>query len=163
MARLSLIRIDNRLIHGQVMAMWSKEYAIDHILIIDDPLSKDPFMKKVYGMAVPSSIKFDMLSVDDAARCWKDNQLDSGNYLVLIKDPETAHRVWKSGFGIEKLQIGNLEAGPDSVILHKSSRLSREHLPYLIEMLKGGIDVYIQPQPAEGIVPLANLLNTLNK
>ncbi len=63
MATLSLVRIDQRLIHGQVMAMWSKEYPIDHILVIDDPPSKDPFAKKIYGMAVPSSIKVYMLSV----------------------------------------------------------------------------------------------------
>ncbi len=163
MATLSLVRIDQRLIHGQVMAMWSKEYPIDHILVIDDPLSKDPFMKKIYGMAVPSSIKVYMLSVDDAVRRWKDNQLGSGNYLVLIRDTETALRAWKSGFGIQKLQIGNLEAGPASVIIHRNSRLSKEHLPNLIQMLEGGIDIYIQSQPAEGIVSLDELLKTLNK
>ena len=47
MATLSLVRIDHRLIHGQVMTMWSKEYVVDHIMCVDDPLSKDDFMKQI--------------------------------------------------------------------------------------------------------------------
>ena len=163
MATLSLVRIDHRLIHGQVMTMWTKEYTVDHILVIDDPLSKDDFMKKIYSMAVPGTIKVDMISVDEAAQRWKSNKLGSGQYLVLIRDPQTALRAWKSGFGIEKLQVGNVEAGSNSVIVHRSSRLNKAHIPYLVEMLEGGVEVYIQSLPTESPVLLKDLISNLNK
>lgn len=163
MANLSLVRIDHRLIHGQVMTMWTKEYVVDHILVIDDPLSKDDFMKQIYGMAVPSNMKVDMISVDEAVKRWKDNKLGSGSYLVLIRDPQTALRAWKSGFGIEKLQVGNVAADSGSVMVHKSSRLNKGHLPYLAEMLEGGVEVYIQSLPTESPVLLKDLLSNLNK
>lgn len=161
MATLSLVRIDHRLIHGQVMTMWTKEYTVDHILVIDDPLSKDDFMKQIYGMAVPSTIKVDMISVDEAAKRWKSNKLGEGHYLVLIRDPQTALRAWKEGFGIEKLQVGNVEGKSGSVMVHKSSRLSKDHLPYLAEMIEGGVEVYIQSLPTESPVLVGDLISNL--
>lgn len=163
MATLSLVRIDHRLIHGQVMTMWSREYHFDHILVIDDPLSKDPFMKKIYRMAVPGSLEFEMISVDDAAQRWKENKLGLGNYLILIRDVETALRVWKAGFDIEKLQIGNVEADASSEIVHKSSRLSTMHIPALVEMFEGGVEIYLQAVPGHKPVGLSDVIKTQNR
>lgn len=159
MATLSLVRIDHRLIHGQVMTMWTKEYSVDHILVIDDPLTKDDFLKKIYGLSVPSSIKLEINSVDEAVQRWEKDKLGTGKYLVLMKDPQTALRAWKSGFGIEKLQIGNVEADSNSEIVHRSSRLGKGHLSYLSEMLEGGVEVYIQSLPTEKKVLLKDLIS----
>lgn len=157
MVTLSLVRIDHRLIHGQVMTMWSKAYPIDHILAIDDPLAADPFMKEIYEMAVPSSLKVEMLSVEEAIKKWKENQFESGNYLVLIRDVETALRAWEQGFGIHKLQVGNLVSS-SSKILHKNSRLSPEHLPFLNKMQEGGVEVYVQSVPTDRQIPISEYL-----
>lgn len=158
MAKLSLVRIDHRLIHGQVMTMWTKEHVVDHIMVVDDPLSKDDFMKQIYKMAVPNNIKVEMYSIAEAARRWQDNQFGTGNYLVLFKDPQTALDAWKAGFTFGKLQVGNVPADSSSVMVHKTSRLSKSHLPALIELAENGVEVYIQPLPAESVIQLKDLL-----
>ena len=158
MATLSLVRIDHRLIHGQVMTMWSKEYVVDHIMCVDDPLSKDDFMKRIYMMAVPSNIKVKMYSLAEAAKCWQENQFGEGHYLVLFRDPKTALEAWKAGFHFEKLQVGNVPADSSSEMVHKTSRLSKSHLPPLIELAELGVEVYVQPLPAESPVKLKDLV-----
>lgn len=158
MAKIILVRVDSRLIHGQVMTMWSKINQINHILAIDDPLSQDEFLQKVYLMAVPKSLKVTILSVEEASKKWLNNELDPDNYLVLIKDVETALRVWKSGFEIRRLQIGNVICESKTGILHRNSRLSREHMPFLMEMLEGGVDVYAQSIPTEREVRIDQFL-----
>lgn len=158
MATLSLVRIDHRLIHGQVMTMWTKERIVDRIMVVDDPLSKDDFMKQIYKMAVPSNIKVEMLSIAEAAKRWQDDQFGTGHYLVLFKDPQTALDAWNAGFTFEKLQVGNVPADSSSVMVHKTSRLSKSHLPALSELADHGVDVYIQPLPAESQVKLKDLL-----
>lgn len=157
MVKLSLVRIDHRLIHGQVMTMWSKAYSIDHIMAIDDPLSADPFMKEIYEMAVPSSLKIEMLSVNEATGRWKNKGFEPGSYLVLIRDVETASRAWKEGFGFQQIQVGNLVSN-NTKILHKNSRLSPEHLPFLEEMHEGGVDVYVQSVPTDRQIPISEFL-----
>ena len=158
MATLSLVRIDHRLIHGQVMTMWSKEYVVDHIMCVDDPLSKDDFMKQIYVMAVPSNIKVKMLSLAEAAKSWQENQFGEGHYLVLFRNPNTALEAWKAGFHFEKLQVGNVPADSSSEMVHKTSRLSKSHLPPLIELSNLGVDVYIQPLPAESPTKLKDIV-----
>ena len=54
MKNITLTRIDDRLIHGQVVAFWMKEFPINKILVIDDVLSKDIFMSRIYKAAAPA-------------------------------------------------------------------------------------------------------------
>ncbi|MBE6083621.1 MAG: PTS sugar transporter subunit IIB, partial [Tissierellaceae bacterium] len=56
MANIVLTRIDDRLIHGQVMTAWVKQTKATRIIIIDDVVAKDDFMKKVLTMAAPPGI-----------------------------------------------------------------------------------------------------------
>ena len=149
MAKICLVRIDSRLIHGQVMTMWSKVDGINHILAIDDVVAKDPFMKDIYMMAVPKTLKVTIASVAEAADMWKSNKLPDDNYLVLLKDVHTALNVWKAGFEIKSLQVGNLTPEKKTKMLHPHSRLSEEHVPELLEMQAGGVEVYAQSVPTE--------------
>ena len=64
MAEIVLIRIDHRLIHGQVVGMWIQEFKADHILVIDDILAKDPFMQRIYTAAAPVTAKVEMMTVE---------------------------------------------------------------------------------------------------
>lgn len=161
MATLSLVRVDHRLIHGQVMTMWSKEYVVDHIMVVDDALVKDDFMKQIYQMAVPSNIKVVICSISDAAKRWQEDQFGAGHYLVLFKDPQIALAAWEAGFHFDKLQVGNVPADSNSEMVHKTSRLSRSYLPPLEKLAEHGTDVYIQAVPAEKQLKLKDLLNSI--
>lgn len=156
-ADFALIRIDHRLIHGQVVGIWMKELKADHILVIDDPLAKDSFMQRIYTAAAPPTAKVEMMAVDQVIERWNEDQFGSGSYLVLLRDVDTVLRVWKGGFPIKQLQIGNLAAIPGKKLLHKSSRLTQEHLDALSEMVEGGVEVFCQAVPLENKVDLRKL------
>lgn len=66
MENLLLSRIDDRLIHGQVMTAWMKVRPAKQILVIDDKVAKDEFMIDVITLAAPKGIKVRVLSVDQA-------------------------------------------------------------------------------------------------
>ena len=69
---LVFTRVDDRLIHGQVMTSWLKVYnTAKHILIVDDATSKDPFMGKMFSLLVPSGITISVQSVDEAVETFK--------------------------------------------------------------------------------------------
>lgn len=158
MVLLKLVRIDHRLIHGQVMTLWTKEQSVDHILVIDDALSADEFMKEIYKMTVPDSIKVEILSISEAAKKWKDKLFSEGDYLVLFKNEKSALESKKAGFDFNKIQVGNMSADSNSVIVHKTSRLSTKHLPVLEELSNLGVEVYAQAVPAEKPITLKSLM-----
>lgn len=100
-------------------------------------------------MAVPDSLGVTIHSVDDAVSQYKNGQMPDAKLLVLIKDVTTAYRLWKQRFPMESLPIGNLTPQKKTKILHRSSRLSEEHMPELLEMRRGGVMVYAQSVPTE--------------
>ena len=68
MTNLEFVRIDDRLIHGQVVAAWLHAYSkVSHILVVDDKTSKDQFMLDMFKMLVPAGITIEVKNVDDAA------------------------------------------------------------------------------------------------
>ena len=105
MENLKLVRIDFRLIHGQVMTRWVKKYDITNIVVIDDKSSKSPILKKILLNAAPAGIKVEIESVESAVVRWKEGNFPKGNLLILFKDPETTGRAWKAGIDFKSLQI----------------------------------------------------------
>lgn len=57
MAEISLIRVDSRLIHGQVITKWRKIFNITKIVVVDDSLANDEFMIRMYEAAAPAGVK----------------------------------------------------------------------------------------------------------
>lgn len=147
MATFLLHRVDNRLIHGQVVGIWMKQLSFNNILIVDDPLAKDPFMQRVYTSAAPKSTKLQMLSIEQTIERWNKDQFGDGSYLALYRTVEIPLELWRQGFPIDKLQIGNLDVIPGAKLLHQASRFSTAHFERIKEMSEGGVDIYCQSVP----------------
>ena len=92
MANIKLIRIDFRLIHGQVVNKWIKITRSNKIVVIDDSLASNEFMRSVYIMAAPPGVDVQVYSINDAIKEWKENQFGEGEVLVLFKSVPDAYR-----------------------------------------------------------------------
>ena len=90
MAELALVRIDARMIHGQVVTQWIKRLSCTRIIMVDDQFSADPFMSKVLVMAAPPGVKFDLISTKQAGEQWQKDQFGSvGPIMVIFKNVVT--------------------------------------------------------------------------
>lgn len=67
MKKASFARVDERLIHGQVMTAWVKKYWIKKIILVDDEIVQDSFMQEVLSMSAPQGVKVEVRSAADAA------------------------------------------------------------------------------------------------
>ena len=114
MADIRLVRVDFRLIHGQVITKWFGTTRANQIIIIDDELSKDPFMASIYEMSAPPGAKVTVFSVEKAVEEWNKNQLGDGKLLVLFKNVNKIYSAWELGFPFKEIQIGGLGSAPGS-------------------------------------------------
>lgn len=146
MANIVLSRIDSRLIHGQVITKWMKQLNATHILIIDEALSKDPFMAKIYKMAAPPSCKVAIMPVKEAVEALKKNE-GTSRMLILFKDVATALQCWQEGLALKQLQVGGLVGAPGRKVVYHSITLNQQEAEQLTTMQKGGIDVIFQTIP----------------
>ena len=149
MAKLSLIRIDFRLIHGQVVAKWLKQTQATKIIVVNNTLAKDPVMSNIYKMATPADVKCSDVGIDTFIAAWEKNQFGEGNALTLFKDVKTTLEVWKRGFPLAELQIGGLGAGPGRKAVYLNMTLNPEDAAMLTEMSDGGVNVFFQATPED--------------
>ncbi|MCD7870562.1 MAG: PTS sugar transporter subunit IIB [Enterocloster clostridioformis] len=108
MKNIVLTRIDDRLIHGQVVTAWIKQYPINKILIIDDELSQNRLMERIYKAAAPMGVEVLIQSVSEAREFLKEEPVRGENFLILVKVPEIIESLLKEGIEIEKVILGGM-------------------------------------------------------
>lgn len=107
-----LVRIDDRLIHGQVVEGWLKTIRANHIIIVSDEVARDRMQQTLLAMAVPSSICVTSLSVDDAASAIRRNQFDNDRVLLLLSRPADVMRLLEQGVALSSVNVGGMHFAP---------------------------------------------------
>ncbi|QAT60615.1 MULTISPECIES: PTS system mannose/fructose/N-acetylgalactosamine-transporter subunit IIB [Tissierellales] len=154
MANIVLTRIDDRLIHGQVMTAWVKQTKATRIIIIDDVVAKDDFMKKVLTMAAPPGISVSVYNIKEAADDLKNFQDSNGRIVILAKVPESVERVINEGVDINEIIVGGMGAAPGRKKLYKNVSISESEKETFLRLLKNGVKVTIQIVPDERPMPI---------
>ncbi|MDQ7032685.1 MAG: PTS sugar transporter subunit IIB [Desulfonauticus sp.] len=123
------VRIDNRLIHGQVIETWIPYVEAKWILVMNDELAKDSFQQEIMCLAVPDTIKIYFLSVYNPLAYPKDVNLEQT--LVLLANCNDAKTVFDQGFTFDVLNIGNLHYAPGKEQICDHIALSKEDIDCL--------------------------------
>lgn len=106
-AKIAALRIDDRLIHGQVAMTWTKQLKVNGIVVANDDAANDNTQKMALKMAVPAGIKVLIKPVDEAIRVLNDPRAARMRILVLTRNVRDALTVRKQVGEIEFLNIGN--------------------------------------------------------
>lgn len=161
MADINLVRIDFRLIHGQVVTKWVKEANANRIIIVNDMLARDEFLASVYKMAAPSNVKVDIFTIDDALENWNRNQFGDGKVLLLFKSIRDIRNLQKLGFPIPKIQIGGLGGGSGRVNTSSGISFDAKDVQLLKEMIADGSEIHIQVVPTQQKYEIEKVIDKL--
>lgn len=147
MAEVSLVRVDFRLVHGQVVVKWSKVAKATKIIVMNDVIAADKTIKSVYKMAAPAGVKVLCYSLEKGMTKYKETQFGDGRAMVMFKDIKDCYRAWKAGFDMPKLQLGNCPRGADKKALNNEVYATEEEIGLLKEMSAAGVDIVIHTIP----------------
>ena len=104
------VRIDFRLIHGQVANLWANTEQVTRFMVVDDEVSQDATQKQVLRMATPASCKLSVLPVEKAAEIIKAGKYDAQRLFIVAKKPETLLRLIRAGVELTEINVGNMTA-----------------------------------------------------
>jgi D-glucosaminate PTS system EIIB component len=141
---LQLVRIDDRLIHGQVVAVWLRALGAKRIVIADDATARDEFLREVLTLAAPQAVPVEVLEVVEAAVRLIDLAAVAEPVMVLARSPRTVLRLRQAGVPIDVVNLGGLGAGPGRKRLHKTISVSASELAELRELERLGTRVEVQ-------------------
>ena len=102
------IRIDERLIHGQVATVWTNQLNITRILVIDDLAAVDDIQKIALKMACPSSSRLSILNAERAVQRLNENAYDKDRLMIIMRGPATARKVLDLGYFMPTINVGNI-------------------------------------------------------
>ena len=123
---LRLVRVDDRLIHGQVVAVWLRAIGADRIVIVDDTVARDEFLVEVLTLAAPAGVPVEVHDIATGAP--RVAELTSGPeaIFVLVKTPLTALALRRAGVAFDVLNVGGMGAGPGRRSLYRTISASDE-------------------------------------
>jgi PTS system mannose-specific IIB component len=104
---IKMIRLDERLIHGQIAIKWSRLLNVDRIVVGNDPAAANEIIKKSLMMAAPSTCKVTIRSIDDTITLLHNPKAVEHDILVIVATPQDLLRVVTEVPGIQQINIGN--------------------------------------------------------
>ena len=155
---LDLIRVDDRLIHGQVVVGWGYQINPDLFVIVNDEVAANDWEQELYSMGVPETADVEFKTVDDAAQSIDEWANSSRRTVVLVSDVASLTRLCDGASTIRRVNLGGIH--------HEGSR--RHCLPYLflddaeVDQLRSlaarGLEITAQDLPNAAPVTLAELI-----
>jgi len=140
-----LIRVDDRLLHGQVSLGWGVELDPRTYLIVDDRLAADPVETEIYRAAAPHGVEVHVTSVDGFLAGEKGAANDAT--VMLLRDVETLSRLVSGGFRPAVVNLGGLHGGGDAIEVLPFLHLRDDDWSLLDDMTAAGIRIYAQDLP----------------
>lgn len=153
-----LFRVDERLIHGQVVVGWGGPLHADRIVVVDDELAASPWEQELYCLGVPPEIEARFLSVSEARAGVPRWQAGAHRTIILVRDVDTAARMAADGvLKGEEVNLGGIHFAEGRSRILPYLHLRAEEKEALRRIAATGAQVAARDLPAGRRVPLEEL------
>jgi mannose/fructose/N-acetylgalactosamine-specific phosphotransferase system component IIB len=156
---LVLYRIDDRLIHGQVVVGWGQAMDIEFIVLVDDAVAASEWEQELYRMGVPPEMDVFFHNVADATGRLDAYRRDPRRGMLLTGDVRSMACLVAGG-GIPAVNVGGVHHKPGRVQRLRYVFLNADEEQQLREIAARGVEVAAQDVPAAWPVPLEELLQS---
>lgn len=151
-------RIDDRLLHGQVVTTWLNVKQIEQVIIVDDNVANDQIQSNVLQMSVDSNIKLHIFSVNKFLKIVPNSTI-TRRTMLLFASPIAVDKIVSSGFKIDKLNIGGVRSNGKRKQYAKAVFLTEDEKNALQNLLRQGVDIEIQMVPTDGVEKFSEVIN----
>lgn len=152
MGKVNLARIDERLIHGQIMITLSQRAGVDSIFVVDDVVAKDKFMTDLYRSAGSrTGQKTIVMTADRCKYYWDEFDFKNYNCILITKTVDVIYDLVTHGVEMKELNVGGIaKKGDDDKQVTKTVYLNEDGARKLKEMHEdyGVEDIYFQATPS---------------
>ena len=158
---IALVRVDNRLVHGQIIEGWVPYVKAGCIFVVDDDVANDFFRETVIKMAVPREVEVVVYGVDAFAASISFRQGTGKKAIVLFSNITDALRAYQHGFKFNKLNIGNVYNEDCRYQMSTCVLLNDQDLESMRSLLQYDIQVELRRVPREKPIDILALPEAL--
>ena len=159
--QIPLLRIDSRLIHGQVATSWAKAVKCDAIFAISDEVASDPLRSKLLLQVAPAHLQSYVITVDKAIKVWHNPMYADRKVLWLVTKPGDIVRLIEGGVDIKQVNVGGMTHREGCKLISQAVAVDADDVAAFKRLNEMGVKMTLQQlatSPAEDVMPkLANV------
>lgn len=154
---IKLLRIDHRLLHGQVAFSWSQALNANAILLANDALVHDELRQNVIKFSKPAGVKVIAKSLEDSVAAIKSGVTDKYNLFIIVESIEDCEKL-VNALDIKEVNLGGTYPHEGYEKLEVAVYANEEDKNILRRMIANGVDVYIQGVPSSNRVNVKDII-----
>lgn len=156
--KIVLTRIDDRLIHGQVATIWSKETQCNRIIVVSDEVANDNLRKTLLVQVAPPGVKANVITIDKMIEIYENPKYDSFKALLLFTNPTDVLRVVEGGVGIKSVNIGGMSFKEGKKQITSAVSVDEKDIESFKKLNEKGIELEIRKVTTDPKVDLMSKL-----
>lgn len=160
--KYAYVRIDTRLLHGQVATSWTKQVSPDRILVVSDAVAHDDLRKNMIMQAAPPGVKVHVIPISKLIEVDKDPRFGATKAMVLFENPQDLLAAQKGGVTFPDVCIGSMAHSVGKTVINNAIACDAADVQTLKELREGGTKFYVQKVPADRVDDIWKLLADKN-
>ncbi|SFB10850.1 PTS system mannose/fructose/N-acetylgalactosamine-transporter subunit IIB [Clostridium frigidicarnis] len=152
------IRIDDRLIHGQVAAFWTNALGITRIMVVNDQVAVDEMQKSLLRMVAPASVRTSIINKETAVKNILADKYEGQRVLMILKNPKDVWELREAGLEINEFNVGNMASREGTRSIKRSVNVNDEDTKYFNTLLEAGVDINAVMVPDDKNCKLKDIL-----
>lgn len=149
----AFLRIDDRLIHGQVIVGWLPEIKPDRLLVVNDKISEDFMRQELMALSVPPEIDLKFFSTGEVSA-----EAVSEQSFLLVASPRDAWECLQKGIAPQRFNVGGMHSRDNKEEIFEALHVDSEDRHYFDKILDMGVVPVFQPTPQNEPLILGDIL-----
>lgn len=155
---IRLARIDDRLIHGQVATVWSKQTEVSRILVVSDVVAQDALRTFLLQEAAPPDVKANVITIDKMVEVYRHQLFQGQKTMLLFTNPQDVVEVVQKGVEIPSVNVGGMSYQKGKQMLTNFISVDEPDITAFRYLAQQGIEIEIRKVPSDRAVSLIELL-----
>ncbi|EFO66673.1 MAG: PTS sugar transporter subunit IIB [Lactobacillus iners] len=153
------VRIDGRLVHGQVANLWTPKLQADRIIVLDEQIINDNIQKSGLRMATPRTTHLSVLDYKTAADHLLNDRYGTQRLLLVAKRPKEFLDLIDMGVKIDSINVGTMSQTNTTQMITKQINVEQEDIKVFDELNAKGVHLFAQLNPSVEAHDFMKLLN----
>ena len=143
------VRMDNRLIHGQILVSWNASLKIDHIIVTNNVVANDPLQVTLLKAVAPLTAKVSVLTIKDCVAYCNSQAAGNESIFIIAKYPEDGLALVEEGLNLPVLNLGNQAYVRGSQKISNTVYLTESGVKALKKLHEQGIRITCRMMPSD--------------
>lgn len=143
------LRIDNRLIHGQVVVSWIRAESARTLMVANDAIARDDFQRSILLAVAPPSIQVVILTIEDALAYVASPEHAQERIFLLVSNPHDALRLAEGGLPLRTMNVGNMAFHAGARRVSNTVFVTPDDVQNFVRLHEAGIELTCQMMPTD--------------